>query len=53
MTFKALVDDDSAVRYTVRGILEHAKLQVDEAADGVEGLERVESGEYQLVITDI
>ena len=37
MTFKALVvDDDAAVRYTVRGILEHAKLQVDEASDGVE-----------------
>jgi two-component system response regulator HydG len=54
MSFRALVvDDDSAVRYTVRGILEHAQLEVDEAADGVEGLERVESGDYQLVITDI
>jgi DNA-binding NtrC family response regulator len=54
MTVRALVvDDDVSVRYTVRGILEHAKLSVDEAADGVEGLERLETNEYQLVITDI
>jgi two-component system response regulator HydG len=54
MAFRALVvDDDSAVRYTVRGILEHAKLQVDDAVDGVEGLERVESNNYELVVTDI
>ena len=32
-----VVDDDETVRYTVRGILEQAKLEVDEAADGVEG----------------
>ena len=54
MAFRALVvDDDSSVRYTVRGILELAKLQVDEAVDGQEGLEKVESGAYELVITDI
>jgi DNA-binding NtrC family response regulator len=53
-SFRALVvDDDSSVRYTIRGILEHAKLQVEEAADGVEGLEKVEAGDYQLVVTDI
>jgi len=27
-----VVDDDSTVRYTVRGILEHTGLQVDEAS---------------------
>jgi DNA-binding NtrC family response regulator len=54
MAFRALVvDDDSSVRYTVRGILEHAKLQVDEAADGEEGLQRVENNNYELVVTDI
>jgi DNA-binding NtrC family response regulator len=54
MPVRALVvDDDSAVRYTVRGILEHARLQVDEAVDGVEGLEKVSLGDYQLVVTDI
>ncbi len=54
MPLRALVvDDDSSVRYTVRGILEHAKLQVDEAVDGVDGLEKVDLGDYQLVVTDI
>jgi two-component system, NtrC family, response regulator HydG len=54
MAFRALVvDDDSSVRYTVRGILEHAKLEVDEAADGVEALAKVEAKGYELVVTDI
>ncbi|HEX8951004.1 MAG TPA: sigma-54 dependent transcriptional regulator [Polyangia bacterium] len=54
MSFRALVvDDDETVRYTVRGILEQAKLAVDEAADGAEGLHRVETNEYELVVTDI
>jgi two-component system response regulator HydG len=52
--FRALVvDDDSTVRYTVRGILEHTGLQVDEASDGQEGLEKVDAGDYQVVVTDI
>jgi two-component system, NtrC family, response regulator HydG len=54
MTFRALVvDDDATIRYAVRGILEQAELSVDEAVDGGEGLERVEAGDYELVVTDI
>jgi two-component system response regulator HydG len=54
MPFRALVvDDDSMVRYTVRGILEHAKLEVVEAEDGVEGLEKLEAGGIDLVVSDI
>jgi two-component system response regulator HydG len=53
-TLRALVvDDDNTVRYTVRGILEHTGLQVDEASDGQEGLEKVDAGDYQVVVTDI
>ncbi len=48
-----VVDDDSTVRYTIRGILEHTGLQVDEASDGQEGLEKVDAGDYQVVVTDI
>jgi two-component system response regulator HydG len=48
-----VVDDDSAVRYTLRGILEHAKLTVDEAVDGVDGLAKLDAGEYDIVITDL
>jgi DNA-binding NtrC family response regulator len=54
MAFRALVvDDDSSLRYTVGGVLEHEKLEVDEAADGVEALARIEASNYDLVITDI
>src|SRR5262245_18926251 len=48
-----VVDDDPAIVYTVRGILEHCDLLVDEAGDGAEGLARIEAGEYQIVVTDI
>jgi DNA-binding NtrC family response regulator len=48
-----VVDDDDAVRYTVRGFLEHARLEVDEAVDGVDALEKIESKGYDLVVTDI
>jgi two-component system response regulator HydG len=54
MSFRTLVvDDDDTVRYTVRGFLEHARLQVDEAVDGVDALEKIESKGYDLVVTDI
>ena len=54
MPFRTLVvDDDDTVRYTVRGFLEHAKLEVDEAVDGVDALEKIESKGYDLVVTDI
>jgi two-component system, NtrC family, response regulator HydG len=49
-----VVDDDAAVRFTLRGILEDAGLSVDEASDGASGLEKViKSGGYHLVLTDL
>ena len=49
-----VVDDESTVRYTVRGILEHLKLEVAEAGDGVDALEKLDAGvDYSLVVTDI
>jgi DNA-binding NtrC family response regulator len=48
-----VVDDESTLRYTLRGILEHQQFDVVEAADGVEALERLEESEFALVITDI
>src|ERR1700742_3598360 len=56
MAFQALVvDDDPMIRYAVRGILERAKLQVEEAEDGVEALEKLDANAvgFDLVITDI
>jgi DNA-binding NtrC family response regulator len=47
------VDDDPGVRYTLREILETADLDVREAADGAEALERLEAAPCELVITDL
>jgi len=48
-----VVDDDPGVRYTLREILETADLDVREAADGAEALERLEAAPCELVITDL
>ncbi|MFO0682432.1 MAG: sigma-54 dependent transcriptional regulator [Sandaracinus sp.] len=48
-----VVDDDVAVRYTLRAYLEDAGLEVSEAEDGVAGLEKIEATSPALVITDL
>lgn len=48
-----LIDDEELVRFSLRQILEIDGHDVDEAADGTEGLSRIADGEYDLVITDI
>ena len=54
MTAKVLVvDDDAAIRYTLRGILEDEGLAVEEAPGGAEALSRCETEEFDLVITDL
>jgi two-component system, NtrC family, response regulator HydG len=54
MNARALVvDDDSTIRYTLRGILELSGVTIEEAADGISALECLESGAFDLVITDL
>ena len=48
-----VVDDDPGVRYTLREILASEGLQVDEAADGLEALRRLELQPAALVVTDL
>ncbi|HME92454.1 MAG TPA: sigma-54 dependent transcriptional regulator, partial [Myxococcaceae bacterium] len=48
-----VVDDDAGVRYTLRGILEEAELDVEEADDGAQALKRLGEGAFQLVISDL
>ena len=49
-----VVDDDAAVRFTLRGVLEDAGYGVTEAGDGREALERLASDEpYHLVLSDL
>ena len=48
-----VVDDDPGVRYTLREILTSEGLQVEEAADGQEALERYDAAPAPLVLTDL
>ena len=48
-----VVDDDAAVRYTLRAYLEDAGFEVSEAEDGVVGLERIDELSPALVVTDL
>ena len=47
-----VVDDDALVRDVLRLGLEQAGFDVDEAADGVEALERIDGRDYALVLLD-
>jgi two-component system, NtrC family, response regulator HydG len=48
-----VVDDDAGVRYTLREILASAGLEVEEAADGLEALSRLDAHPAPLVVTDL
>lgn len=48
-----VIDDDPALRGTIRKILERGGHTVREAADGLEGLRYVDEAEPDLVITDL
>lgn len=48
-----IVDDESAIRRTLKDILEFEKYVVDEAADGMECLVKIKQNQYDVVILDI
>jgi two-component system chemotaxis response regulator CheY len=48
-----VVDDSSSIRQSVGFILEENGYEVDLAEDGVQGTEKLEAGEYDLVISDV
>jgi DNA-binding NtrC family response regulator len=49
-----VVDDDQALRFTLRGTLEDAGFAVDEAADGAIALSKIAAGgNYHLVLSDL
>lgn len=48
-----VVDDQPALRYTLRALFEEEGYDVDEAVDGAAALRRVEAGGIDLVITDL
>jgi two-component system, NtrC family, nitrogen regulation response regulator NtrX len=48
-----IIDDEKAIRYALRDILEHEGHKVDEAEDGQQGCQKVKAGKYDLVLCDI
>ncbi|MCC6570285.1 MAG: sigma-54-dependent Fis family transcriptional regulator [Chitinophagales bacterium] len=48
-----IVDDERAIRRTLREILEYEKYEIEEAEDGEIGLDKIEKNSYDVVILDI
>jgi two-component system, NtrC family, nitrogen regulation response regulator NtrX len=48
-----IIDDEKAIRYALREILEHEGHKVDEAEDGVSGCSKAKAGKFDLVLCDI
>ena len=48
-----IIDDEEAVRSTLKEILEFEKYNVDDAENGVEGLKMAMSNNYDLIFCDI
>ena len=48
-----VIDDEKAIRYALKEILEHEKHNVEEAEDGATGLDKARKGRFDLVLCDI
>ena len=48
-----VIEDDNKIRSILKEILEEKNHEVDDAADGVEGLKKLEQGVYDLCLCDI
>jgi two-component system, NtrC family, nitrogen regulation response regulator NtrX len=48
-----IIDDEKAIRNTLKEILEYEGYIVDEASDGQMGLEKIENEEFEAVLCDI
>ena len=48
-----IVDDDVSVRLMLARALEREGFEIDTARDGVEALEKIESGEYAAILLDL
>ncbi|MES2762128.1 MAG: sigma-54 dependent transcriptional regulator [Bacteroidota bacterium] len=48
-----IIDDEKAIRRTIREILEFEKYAVDEAEDGQQGLDMALKGNYDVILSDI
>ncbi|EKF61646.1 chemotaxis receiver protein [Agrobacterium albertimagni AOL15] len=47
------VDDSASIRMTTRIALTNAGYKVTEAVDGADGLQKMKSGSFDLIVTDL
>ncbi len=47
------VDDSASIRMTTRITLTNAGYNVTEAVDGADGLQKIKSGSFDLIVTDL
>jgi two-component system chemotaxis response regulator CheY len=47
------VDDSASIRLTTRVALSNAGYTVTEAVDGVDGIAKLQSGQFDLIVTDL
>ena len=48
-----IIDDERAIRSTLREILEYENYEVDDIDNGIDGLELIKKNNYNLVLCDI
>lgn len=48
-----IIDDERSIRNTLKEILEYEKFSVDDAEDGLKGIEKIKAGKYDLILCDI
>lgn len=48
-----IIDDEKSIRNTLREILEYEKYEVLEAADGMEGIQKLEQNFFDVILCDI
>lgn len=53
MTKILVIDDERPIRSTLKEILEFEKFKVETAEDGKEGLAKIETGNFDLILCDI
>ncbi|PKP02523.1 MAG: response regulator [Bacteroidetes bacterium HGW-Bacteroidetes-6] len=53
MSYILIIDDEQPIRKTLKEILEYEKFKVDEAENGIVGLEMMKTGKYDAVLCDI
>ena len=48
-----IVDDEAGIRRTLKDLMTMQGYEVEEAENGAEGLEKIKSGQFDLVLSDI